>query len=443
MKSLSAASVRASQFVIMSSVILFLLILTYSFWNMLTKADEYAIKQDDNTTLQFSYFIDKSSSLSLDEAMNKRDEFIESTADLIPFALGDATYWIKLRIENLQAGRQKYVIHADNTMLNTFDVYAYNSRDKNIVRIEKIVHAIQPSMVVKIFPHVDISLYGHSERTFLIKLNTFGPPKVPLALYQQDSFNERVQLSLFIFGGFISVILLMTVYNFVLYRAIKDKVYLTYIAYLLSVFIVLASINGYGYVFFNNDIQDWLNRHIIFFHYTLVIFLLLFTMFFLRYDQYNNKSYRIGQILCLVLATMSVVTLTFDQILQAKIFFSLQPIIYVYALFIIAQRLKNDMSWARFYFLSWIPLLIGSFVQPLVLLNYLEYSFISKNAFLFGVLAEITFMSLALAERMRRNEQDRLFDISYHKSVKLPRKSTLENAVINIADTTIELISLW
>jgi len=128
----------------------------------------------------------------------------------------------------------------------------------------------------------------------------------------------------------------------------------------------------------------------------------------------------------LVLGSISI-QLTNAQ--QAKLFFSLQPFIYAFALYLVTTRLRTDFSWAKYYFFSWIPFLIGAAVQPLMLLNHLEYSFVTRNAFFLGVLFEVSFMSLALAERMRRNEQERLTDIGYHQTTKLPRKLCLENAI--------------
>jgi EAL domain-containing protein (putative c-di-GMP-specific phosphodiesterase class I)/GGDEF domain-containing protein len=127
---------------------------------------------------------------------------------------------------------------------------------------------------------------------------------------------------------------------------------------------------------------------------------------------------------------VALYSLSLDQITQTKLFFSIQPLFFLFSLFIIFKRLSKDFAWARFYFISWIPFLAGAAIQPLVLLNYIDSTFLTQNAFLFAVMIEITFMAFALAERMRRNDQDRVHSISYHELTNLPRKSMLE-AVMN------------
>ena len=221
----------------------------------------------------------------------------------------------------------------------------------------------------------------------------------------------------------------MSAYNFVLYFAIKDKVYLVYIGYLLSSFIVLAGVTGYGYLIFSKEIQYLIHQYVMFAHFFLVLFLLLFSLFFLRYDQSKNIIYRVGISFCILLAVLALYSLSLDKVAQAKVFFSIQPIFVLFSLVIISNRVSKDFSWARFYFISWIPFLAGAAIQPLVLLNYVDSTFLTRNAFLFAIMIEVTFMAFALAERMRRNDQDRLHGISYHDLNDLPRRSMLESSM--------------
>ena len=170
--------------------------------------------------------------------------------------------------------------------------------------------------------------------------------------------------------------ILMAMYNLVLFFAIKDKVYLLYIGYLLSAFFVLSGLTGFGYLIFSTETQLFVNKYLLFIDYYLVIFLLAFTLLFLRYDQQKNKTYILGLVLTALLIVCSFFSLTLDTITQTKLFFSIQPLFYIFALFILFRRLRLDFSWAKYYLFSWLPLLIGAAIQPLVLLNYLEYSFV-------------------------------------------------------------------
>jgi len=437
-RSINLTGILKNVFVV--SILLVLAIILINIYLVLQQSENHPISEKSATIhSQFSYFIDEESTFNIDDLTDLNMMFIDSRASNIPFELGTKTYWVKINVENMSSDIQQLVLHADNTMLAELDIYQISEEQTSAHLYSLAQNVKNPNgqaqelkILDKAFPHVAFSVASHDQITLLARLNTQGPPNVPFIIYSQENFEYRLQLSEAIFSAFIGIILLMSAYNFVLYFAVRDKVYLVYIGYLLAAFTVLASVNGYGYLIFSEQLQLWLNNYSLVFHALLVIFLLLFALYFLRYDQAKDLSYKVGILLCLVMLVVSLASLFVDQVTQAKAFFSLQPVFYLYALIIVGRRLREDFSWARFYFISWLPLLAGAAIQPLMLLNYIEYSFWAQHAFLLGVLVEITFMAFALAERMRRNEQDRLTDIGYHQTTKLPRKLMLEEAINNL-----------
>tara|TARA_B110000196_G_scaffold112274_1_gene97567 strand:- start:389 stop:2209 length:1821 start_codon:yes stop_codon:yes gene_type:complete len=191
--------------------------------------------------------------------------------------------------------------------------------------------------------------------------------------------------------------------------------------------------------------MHFLNQYLIFNDFILIIFLLLFTLYFLRYDKLNHWAFKASIGFAAIVSVIGLYSLSLDELTQTKLFFSLQPLFYIVALFLIFNRLKEDFSWARFYFLSWLPLLVGAVIQPMVLLNQLEYSFLTGHAFLFAIMIEVTFMAFALAERIRRSEQEKLTIIAYHQSNHLPRQTNLEHKINqllteNVQDFTVIVI---
>ncbi|WP_157470719.1 putative bifunctional diguanylate cyclase/phosphodiesterase [Colwellia sp. PAMC 20917] len=418
-------------FILMISLVLVFIL--NSVWQFISHIDELSFSEDSPlVTSDFSYAIDRDNSLNIKTLVKSKEaeaRFTPSLANDIPYALGLQSYWVKININNNTPNTQSVVLHADNSMLAFFDVYKVNAMLESVTQIAQQKATIEQDTLLDVFPHVAFDLLAKSTMQVIVHVKSNGPPNVPLTLYNKDNFNKRIDYSQIVYGIFIGIILLMAIYNLVLYFAIKDKVYLVYIGYLLSSFTVLAGLTGYGYLIFSKDVQYFIHQYLLFINYYLIFFLLLFSLYFLRYDQTKSTLYKVGMISGGLLIVVAFYSLTLDQIAQTKLFFSIQPFFYLFSLFIIFRRLSKDFAWARFYFISWVPFLAGAAIQPLVLLNYVDSTFITRNAFLFAVMIEITFMAFALAERMRRNDQDRINDICYHDFTKLPRKSMLENAM--------------
>ncbi|TWX52271.1 GGDEF domain-containing phosphodiesterase [Colwellia hornerae] len=418
-------------FIVMISLVLVFIL--NNVWQFISHIDELSFSKDSSlVTSDFSYTIDRDNSLDIKTLIKNKESkalFIPSLANDIPYELGHQSYWVKININNNTANIQSVVLHADNSRLAFFDVYKVNAILESTTQIAQQKPTPEQETLLDVFPHVAFDLLEKSTVQVIAHIKSNGPPNIPLILYSKENFDKRTDYVQMTFGIFIGIMLLMAAYNFVLFFATKDKVYLVYIGYLLSAFIVIAGVTGYGYLIFSKQIQYIIHEYSLFLDYFMIFFLLLFSLYFLRYDQIKGKFYRVGLTSCLLLILVAFYSLTLDQIAQTKLFFSIQPIFILYALFIIFRRLSKDFAWARFYFISWLPFLAGAAIQPLVLLNYVDSTFITRNAFLFAVMIEITFMAFALAERMRRNEQDRIHDISYHDFTKLPRKSMLENAM--------------
>ncbi|GAA6204426.1 hypothetical protein NBRC116600_12230 [Thalassotalea sp. SU-HH00458] len=416
------------------AIVIILLLITFILVNVTSRLIAIDDKQISNQAFSVtsSYFIDQSNNIKLADINNQQQLFTPVALNEIPFELAKHTYWIKIQVANKTNQSLPLVLYADNSMLDVFDIYQPNKTygikqapiHTDLLASEKGKYSLH-----KVYPHLAFDLRSKQSKEFLLKIETQGPPNVPLMVLNNDDFSQRMLYAQIFYGAFIGLAILMAMYNLVLFFAIKDKVYLVYIGYLLSAFFVLSSLTGFGYFIFSASVQAFINQYLLFIDYYLVIFLLVFTLLFLRYDQQNNKTYQIGLVLTALLGICSFYSLTLDTIAQTKLFFSIQPIFYFFALYMLLRRLHQDFSWAKYYLLSWVPLFIGAAIQPLVLLNYLEYSFITRNAFLFAILIELTLMAFALAERMKRNEKDRLNDITYHISSGLPRKSNIESFI--------------
>ena len=410
---------------LIGSLLLIMLAAGFAAMQHLTSLDTRSINQTlPAIKVDSSYFVDKNNTLTAGEVVNSDTAFISASPNDIPFTLGESAYWVKFVLLNQRNQDASIVLHIDNSMLSEVNVFQLNEQAGQSLKALN-----QSSLRETAFPHLQVELPARETLQLLIKLKAGGPPDIPLIWYQAAQFETKQSLTRLLFGAVIGVLTVIALYNFVIFTAIRDKVYLIYISYLIAAFFVLATVNGYGYLLFSLQIQSLLNQHSLFIHYYLLGFLVLFTLYFLKFDQDKSKLLTLGHYSVCLLVILSVVGLFLPHALQANLFFSLVPIFYAFSIALIVVKLRKEFSWARFYVISWVPLLIGAAIQPMVLLNLIEYSFVLRNAFLIAVMCEVTLMSFALAERMRRHEAERMIEISYHPSSGIPRKSALERAL--------------
>jgi hypothetical protein len=261
-----------SKTLLLSAIIIAITALAFNISALLVNASSQAIKTNDLAIKsQFSYLIDNNTLFSVEDIENRANTFVDVQPNNIPYKLSTDTYWVRIEINNTSSSNEAIVIHADNAKLDLLKIYRLNGNNDFDLAFSSLNKS---TMTEKIFPHLALTLKGESQSTVLFQISTLGPPSVPLILYRNNSFYNRVQLTQMMFGAFIGIILLMSAYNIILYFAVKDKVYIVYVGYLLASFIVLSSVNGFGHFLFSEDIQAFININSIFFHYLLTIFLL-------------------------------------------------------------------------------------------------------------------------------------------------------------------------
>ncbi|GAA5142877.1 EAL domain-containing protein [Thalassotalea piscium] len=376
-----------------------------------------------------SYLVDEKNNLSLKWVEQNIASFTSAPNNQVPFTVGEQSYWVLVNLINNTNSKRSLVLFTDNFILDTFTVYKVPINTANSPTL--IYQLNQQNVMSSIYPNTAITINPQQKSTFLLNIKSNAAPKVPILFLGPEAFNKLTLLTIVISTAFVAVIFLMSLYNLIIYFSVKDKVYLLYLSYLVSTLIVLASINGFGRYIFPYSLHEWFNEYTLTFHYALAVSLILFTLYFLQYNNRKEPLFKVSIAFLGIAIITALVAIFFTHTLQAKVFFSIQPLFYLLCILLVIKRIRTDFSWARYYILSWIPLLIGAAIQPLSLLNIIGHSFYTRNAFLFAVMVEIILMAFALAERMRRNELERLHNIRYHSASGLPRKSNLETAINN------------
>jgi len=233
-----------------------------------------------------------------------------------------------------------------------------------------------------------------------------------------------------LFGAFAGVALLMVIYNLVQYLSIKDKTYLIYTCYLLNALFLFSTMKESGNIIFSPEIYFALQEQSLLLHYSLTISLILFSLYFLQDNLI--KKHKKTTIFYFFVALLCIAGAHYVLSNQLTTYLWIQSALYLYCSFIVLKNTNKKFIWTKFYYLSWFPFIIGAITHHLVILGYIKLSFISQNAFMLGVMIQLGFITFSLAERMRKNEQNKLHHLTHHAQSGLPRQLNLANTIKQI-----------
>ena len=376
------------------------------------------------------YLVDPDHLLALPDVLQTPAFIADRSLEQVPWRFGQQAYWLRLKVRNTSTTDQSLVAYFSNPMIEQLTVYQSDSRpDTAQASWRKTALGWQSaglSVKQRAFPTYDIHLRAHSETHLVVRIATAGIAKTPVHLYSSEDFNTLTQMTFLLWGSFVGVLVVMSLFNLVLFAGLKDGVYLVYVGYIVSVLMMLGVVMGFGHYIFPEAAMRWLRLHIVPVNLSVVIFTLSFALLF--FDASGKKS-RVTR-WCIryvqLLIALAVIFLFVPEYLAAPIFFAALAFLYPLIGLFLFQQFKLKQRWARYYMLSWIPLIAGGAIQPMSLIGTIEGTFLTLHAMMIGVSIEVVLMAMGLASRMQYKKEQALFDAVHYPGTQLPNAALLE-----------------
>ena len=278
-------------------------------------------------------------------------------------------------------------------------------------------------------PSFSFNLEPKQSKALYIRSQSQGGANLPLVLYHQRDFDVFKLYLYLLWGGFIGLIFIMSLYNLILYNGVKDNVYLFYVGYVLAILMEMGLLHGFIVYLVPPIVVDLLTSHLTTVHYVIVFFALMFALKYLKFDQDPGPEYKIGISFSGLLVPFAISAIWMKEYESVQIFFVVQGIAYLFAFYLLAKKFRENFSWAKYYFISWMPIFLGGVITPLLIVGKIEYSFWIRNALLMGVMAEASLMAMALANRLKSNEDQVIFSLTHDHHFGLPNSSLMAKRI--------------
>jgi len=220
----------------------------------------------------------------------------------------------------------------------------------------------------------------------------------------------------------------------VLYAGLKDGVYLVYIGYIVSVLMMLGVVMGFGHYIFTEAMIRWLRLHIVPINISVVIFTLSFALLFFNTLKNQTRIVRWCFRYVALLIAFAFVSLALPEYIAAPIFFVSMAVLYPLVAVLLFQQFRLKHKWARYYLVSWVPLIISGAIQPMSLTGAIESSFLTHHALMIGVSIEVVLMAMGLASRMQYKKEKALFNAVHDPGTLLPNAALLEHRINELVE---------
>lgn len=370
------------------------------------------------------------SDITLETLMGNPDYLTTRHPNNIDWQFAPQIYWLRIQLKNHQDSPQRLYAHFDNLMLD--DLRIYQVDHSNVIQSQRLgwdYPGLSP--LQRSTPSFQFDIGAKDSSEIYIRIANDGISKTGIQFLTPDQHNAHIKSTHLLRGVLVGIMLVIALYNLVLFFVIRDNLYLIYIGYILSILMLSGVVIGYGNYIWPEAFMTVFRDKIVTLNACAVVFTILFALYFLKYNQDNDRYFRYGRIYAGIFAAFAVIALFIPEHDAAIAFFALMLGAYALCLALIIRKSLTDFYWAKFYIISWLPLLIGAVIQPLELTGKIQSTFFSHHAFSLGVVVEIILMATALAERMRAQRELALFNATHDLKSELPNQSLLTNYLQN------------
>ncbi|MEI9918182.1 MAG: 7TM diverse intracellular signaling domain-containing protein [Bacteroidota bacterium] len=235
------------------------------------------------------------------------------------------------------------------------------------------------------------------------------------------SANRFVYYSLneyFLFGTFYGMIIIISLYNFLIFLAIREIKNIFYIFYILSVAAYAMSLDGVGFQYLWPSHPEWNNYATGLSLYSLIVWALIFTRKFLSTA---SNAPGLDKALQMMIIARSIQFLIELVVFPQYLIYRNHDIIPLSLIFYTSiQVWRNGYKPARFFVIAYGFLFSGFFLRTLVYFNVLKFTTLSHYSLHFSFVLEMLFLTMALGDRVRilKDNRDRAMRkiISQHEA---------------------------
>ncbi|MCU0402296.1 MAG: ATP-binding protein [Algoriphagus sp.] len=333
----------------------------------------------------------------------------------------DHQFWVKFELKNTDSNAKSLYLETARPITDVADLYFLeNGEIKKITRNGDLMPFGEREIKHRklIFP---ITLLPNSTTQYFLHLQSDGEViNLPLTLHDGTSLIETTFTDQLVFGVFYGILILAALTYLFFYFGIKEKSFILYVAYVVSIGLLHSSLDGYFFQYLLGEPGWFADR-------SLLIFATISAILLNRYSQafVQVKSFAKGLNLTinvinfgLILLLLGIILLDEGKPLYYPLVNALGFIGVLLAVASIVMSFVKKKPVDPFFALGFTSLTLGFIIFILNNFSLIENSFLTENAAKLGTGLEILFLSLSMANRIRilRNEKEKAQELALRRS---------------------------
>jgi two-component system, sensor histidine kinase LadS len=364
---------------------------------------------------QLAFFEDTENTLTFNDVVQPgfQDEFkIRPEVSKSNFHT-DHTYWVKLSIEKDPESSKKWLMEFYDQTIDLIEVYV-PGKDGSYKLYE--FGDAQPFHTRDFF-HKNFELVlDNSEEgisNYYIKIQSSQKADIRIAIRSLNRFVYYALNEYFIYGLFYGMIIIIALYNLLVYFAVREIKYLYYTFYLASVGVYAMCVDGIAFQYLWPNSPGWNQIATGIFIYSIVVWAILFSMSFLNTKRRAPFLHLLMWVVLGLKTILFIFGLSLDPSWFEIKYYHVIPffLIFFSSIYIWSKGYKV----ARFFVIAYGVLFIGMAIKVLSNTAWIQHYTMIYYSLHLAFLIEMLLLTFALGDRIRILKKNK--DLALRKSL--------------------------
>ncbi len=386
------------------------------------------------------YLIDKEDAYTAHTIYEHRDQFTTLTKNKSAFGFLPHTVWIYLKVLNNTKEPVSNVVEFPYPLLDYVEVLQYK---KGTLTEHYITGDMTDFDTRKEDSNTFVIPYtveANSTTELMIGIRSKGALNLLMSFMSKEEYVAYAKNYAMLLGFYYGAVVIMLIYNLILYFIIKERVYLYYVLFHFVYLFFQLTLNGLSFKYFwphNPEINEYFFVFMIISNY----FAILFSISFLELKIYHPKLFRYFKGFMIFLIILLVLNFMLPYTMMAKIvtFFSLITLVSLF-LSGIYMLFKDKTASAKFFVVAWSFSLLGVLIVEISFLGFLPVNMFILYGHQVGAFIELSLLSIALAYKynnlfvklMRKEAELRVFNEELEEIIE-ERTHTIKETNIQLS----------
>ena len=236
------------------------------------------------------YLVDEKGTLTIGDIQSKKfaDRWKSSGADNPGFGFTNDVYWVRFTIDNTVMKAIDFYLEQNYALIDNIRIYIPDGFQFNVMEVgRKKPFSERPYQYrTFIFP---LQVKERSITTYYLRYQTTSSMNIVLIIWSPSSFKDMVMLENIMLVLFNGIILIMIVYNMLLFLVIRWIEYFFYSLFFIFYLIFMGTINGTAYQFLWPNHPHWAALSV---PVTLCVLFIFITIFCLELVELRKRRHK-------------------------------------------------------------------------------------------------------------------------------------------------------